>query len=253
MISLLATLASLAMSATDSVSAPLMEPVSAPALKPVGASPAVADTRSSFERFGRWQFGLSGGNSTGGGLAVRYWLDEWNGFEVHGYAYLSKRTMPDNGGSFVGTTGDDGYDFSGDTGTVAAGELSLGVQYLRQVLKVHMFDANGLFKGPCYLRGLTFVGVGTLASYEDRDLKNSREKYFYEPGSYTTSLSVTPQSKLQYHSSKQELMGGAGAGLEMEIGRFSVHVLGGFGGYTMLPADTYEFGPTVDGGIFVRF
>jgi len=250
MLSFVAIFASLIASTSDSAIAP-QDSTGTSIQRISTASVANTEDPSAFDRFGRWQFGVSGGKSTGGGLAVRYWMDEANGFEIHGYAYLSKRSMPDNGNSLFSTTGDDGYDYSSDTGTVAAGKLNLGVHYLHQVLRVHLFDANGLIKGPCHLRGLTFVGLGGYMSYEDRSLRNSTSKWNYTGG--TSNYAVTPDAKLNYHSTVKEVLGGAGAGLEVELGRFSAHLMAGLGGYTKIPTTSYEFGPTVDGGVFVRF
>jgi hypothetical protein len=250
MISLLATLATLLSAGADTLGAPQDSIV--PSKTAFAATPVATQAPSSFERFGRWQFGVAGGQSTGGGLALRYWFDERNGIEVHGYAYLSKRSMPDNGSSFFSTYGDDGYDYSGDTGTVATGELNLGAQYLREVLKIHLFNANGLIKGPCHLRGLTFVGLGGFVSYEDRDLQNSTPKWRYSMNGQS-EYAVTPESKLKYHSTTKKVLGGTGVGLEVELSRFSAHLMVGLGGYSQVPADSYEFGPTVDGGVFVRF
>lgn len=224
---------------------------SIPAAKLASVAPASvsSDLVSSYDRFGKWQFGFAGGSSTGGGLAVRRWFDERNGLELHGYAYLSKKHYPEDGDSWGGNTSKDGHYYGRDTGTVASGELLLGVQYLHEVVRVHLFTANGAIKGPSHLRGLTFVGIGGYASYEDQSLRSSRtETTGYYPYSYTQ----VPY-QIESHSSTQELLGGAGGGAELELSRFSVHLLVGMGGYYRFDPSEYKLGPTVDGGIFIRF
>ncbi|MBK9579708.1 MAG: hypothetical protein IPO40_21775 [Fibrobacteres bacterium] len=247
---LLSLFATLIASAPDT----LLRPDTLPAAKPVVVSlPAVSSpTKSSFENYGRWQFGFSGGRSTGGGLAVRHWLDEKNGFELHGYAYLSKKNYPDDGDSWGSHRSEDGYYYGGDTGDVAQGEIQLGVQYLHEVVRIHLFTANGAIKGPSHLRGLTFVGVGGYADFEDRSLRSSRSEYKRDPSTLYGYYQQVPY-RIESHTSTQQVLGGGGGGLEFELSRFSVHLLVGMGGFYQLDPSEYEVGPTVDGGIFLRF
>ena len=245
MFSLLATLVTLVSAGADSSSAPTDSIV--PLNKSVVAAPIATAPTSTFDRYGRWQFGISGGESSGGGLAVRYWFNEKNALEVHGFGYLYKREMPGDNSTFINNYGYDDYYYGNDTGTVSAGKLSLGIQYLHEVLRLHLFDANGLIKGPSHLRGLTFVGIGGSAKYEDRDLRNgSYGTYSGWDQSYYTN-------KLKHHSDVRHMFGGTGGGIEFEISRFSAHLLLGLGGEYALTSESYGFGPTVDGGIFVRF
>jgi len=212
------------------------------------------DTSTTYDRYGSWQFGLSGGSSTGGGMAVRHWFDDKNGLEIHGYVYLSKRQYPQDQNSFGSSDyGSDGAYFGDDTGTVAQGEISLGVQYLHEVLRIHLFDGAGLFKGGNHLRGLTFVGVGGYADFEDRDLHRGHTEYTYSGYPNYTTTSSWSLGIDQKHTSTQNVLGGAGAGVELELNRFSIHCLIGYGGFYGINSDDYELSPTVDGGLFVRF
>lgn len=222
----------------DSVPAP--KPVSQPSLS------AQQEMVSSFDRYGRWQFGVSGGTSSGGGLAVRRWFDEKNGIELHGYAYLSKKKYPEDGNSWGDNTSSDGHYYGGDTGTVASGELLLGIVYLREVLRVHLFNSDGFFKGPNHMRGLGFVGVGGYGSYEDRDLMSPTYSYAYPSSTKSTS-------HIEEHTSSSQMLGGAGGGVEFELSRLSVHLMVGMGGFYRFHSHEYRVGPTVDGGFFVRF
>ncbi|MBK8802522.1 MAG: hypothetical protein IPN71_10815 [Fibrobacteres bacterium] len=203
---------------------------------------------SSYERFGKWQFGVSGGTSSGGGLAVRRWFDAKNGIEMHGYAYLSKKKYPEDGDSWGSNESSDGHYYGSDTGTVASGEVLVGIVYLREVMRVHLFNAEGLFKGPNHLRGLTFVGIGGYTSYEDRDLKSPTYNYDY---TYNTSTKTT--NHIDVHTSSSQVLGGAGGGVEFEFGRLSVHLMVGMGGFYRFDPSEYQLGPTVDGGLFLRF
>ena len=208
-----------------------------------GPHGAASEPASSYQRFGAWQFGVSGGSSTGGGLAVRYWWNERNGIEVHGYASFSKDEYPtkDNQGG--------NYTYSSvDTGFVSKGTVLLGFQYLHEALRLHLFDANGLVKGPSFLRGLLFAGAGGYLDFEDRNLRGTQVQY--DP--YSSPSKTVPYRQSAYTETK-ELLGGTGAGLEWELSRFSLHLLLGYGGYYGISSASYEFGPTVDGGIFVRF
>jgi|GEM_PF-2509125 len=235
----------------DSVPVVVAVPAPKPAVVRVVRKPA--DTSSTFDRYGAWQFGVAGGNSTGGGLAVRRWFDAKNGVELHGYVYLSKRTLPaDQGSGFGGDYAADGYYYGDDTGTVAEGEINLGVQYLHEVLRAHLFDGSGIFKGGNHLRGLTFVGAGVYAEFMDREVRlgHSVYNYDYSTGRSTETYVTGINEK---HTDIQQLLGGAGIGLELELSRFSFHALVGYGGYYGLSSDDYQLGATFDGGLFVRF
>jgi hypothetical protein len=228
-----------AVSVVQPVETPQPAPV-AKAVGPVGGrrAPKSIDTSTTFDRYGSWQFGFAGGSSSGGGLAVRKWFDDKNGIELHGYIYLNKKTLPEDRNSGFGSMeGSDGYYYGDDSGTVAQGEISLGVQYLHEVLRVHLFDGTGLFKGGNHLRGLTFVGIGGYSEFEDRELRSR----FSNPNAG------------EKHFETQKVLGGGGAGLELELNRFSLHALIGYGGFYGLSSDTYELGSTFDGGLFVRF
>lgn len=218
----------------------------------VAPASASADLVSSYDRFGKWQFGFAGGSSTGGGLAVRRWFDEKNGLELHGYAFLSKKHYPEDGDSWGSNSSSDGHYYGSDTGSVATGEALLGVQYLHEVVRVHLFTANGAIKGASHLRGLTFAGIGGYASYEDRSLNSSRVESKRDSGSYYYSYKQVPY-RIESHKSSQEFLGGAGGGVEFELSRLSIHLLVGMGGAYRFDPSEYHLGPTVDGGIFLRF
>ncbi len=234
--------ASEAKAVPDSAATPVS--VSVPAKEPV-----VDASRSSYDRYGKWQVGFSGGVSTGGGLAVRYWWDERNGVEVHGFASLSKDNYPeDEEGSHGGY-----YYSSSDTGTVRQGELSLGVHYLHQVFRSNLLEGKGTVRSTLQLRGLAFVGAGVYSYYEDREIRTQRYQNEYDPvtgyykgGTYAPYLDES-------HDEKRELLGAGGGGLELEVSRLSVHLMFGYGGVYSTSSSSYRFAPTVDGGIFVRF
>lgn len=206
-------------------------------------------SKSSYDRYGKWQVGFSGGVSTGGGLAARYWWNERNGVEVHGFASLSKDNYPeDEEGTHSGY-----YYSSSDTGTVRQGELSLGVHYLHQVFRSNLLEGKGTVRSTLQLRGLTFVGAGVYSFYEDREIRTQRYENEYDPvtgyykgGTYAPYLDES-------HDEKRELLGAGGGGLELEVSRLSVHLMFGYGGAYSLSSSSYKFAPTVDGGIFVRF
>lgn len=211
---------------------------------------SVRDTvKSSYDRYGKWQVGFSGGVSTGGGLAVRYWWNERNGVEVHGFASLTRENYPeDDDGSHGGH-----YYGSSDTGTVRQGELSLGVHYLHQVFRSNLLEGKGTVRSTLQLRGLTFVGAGVYSYYEDRKIRTERYQNEYDPATgYYKGGSYAPYLD-ESHEEQRELLGGAGGGLELEVSRLSVHLMFGYGGGYSLSSSSYGLGPTVDGGIFVRF
>ena len=232
-------LAILVSSAEDST------PSSAPRLPEDGNAPKREAIRSSYERYGAWQIGLAVGTLTDGGMSLRYWLDEKNGFELHGFAMLSKNEYPnDEGSMYSENTGADGYYYGGDTGTVEKREIELDVKYLHQILNLHLFDANGLIKGPSHLRCLSFVGAGGHSKYEKRSLTGISRTYYTQE---------EMQRFKNYHSTTSTLIGQGGVGAEWELSRFSVHLLFGYGGEYSLTASSYTFGSIAETGINMRF
>ncbi len=215
---------------------------------PASETASPGPVASSFDRYGRWQFGFSGGKSTGGGLALRRWFDAKNGVELHGYVFLSKQQYPNDGSSWGRIEGRDGHPSDNDTGTAESAEIQLGVQYLHEVLDVNLSQGGGFLIFPTGLRCLGFVGVGGYADRLKRNLHSSRYEY-----SYSTYSGKHVPYEIVDSRSTQKLQGGAGGGAELEFGRLSIHLLVGIGGYYQLDPAEYAVGPTADGGIFLRF
>lgn len=208
------------------------------------------DTQTTFKRYGRWQLGLSGGGFTGGGFAIRYWLNETNGLELHGAMDHSDVRYPREHDTWDGDdVSADGHSYQGDTGTVARGEYDFGLAYLHEIWRGTVFDARGWVRGRSHLRFLTFAAVGAKHSFEDTELDSKR---------WTTLptapyLEVNTPYHISTHRTDDWARAGAGGGLEWEIARLSIHMLFGYSMEHHLEPSEYNAGLAVEGGAFVRF
>ena len=169
--------------------------------------------------------GFAGGLISGYGLSYRRWVNNNWGFQVNLLPLYFQRDYHD-----------DYYSYEIDSGYYDIGHLSLGAIFIRKIT-----DGK-------YSRFSFFTGANLQTQYEKYD-------YYYTSSGWDDQ-SQSFSNRLVHNIGKEvenRISIGTGFGFEWYVWRFSFNIMTGLFGAYAIEHEDYKVGPSVEGGVHLRF